>query len=88
MNDNSQSLTTEKRLPPMGALAVMAHSLAVARLGYDGMCLRNQDGSPHPGFERGGLFGKRSYWESQKPLSSTTAMYHHIIGRIERGEQP
>jgi hypothetical protein len=79
---------TERTLPPMGALAIMAHSLAVKRLGYDGMFLRNKDGSQHPGFDRSGRFGRRRYWEECDPLSSTTAEYYHIIRRLERGEQP
>lgn len=89
MSDEARSLSSTRRFPPMGAVAVMAHALAVERTGYDGMFLRDDDGSQRPGFDRDrGYMGSRHYWLKCEPLSSTTAEYYHIIARIERGERP
>ena len=68
----------------MMGLALMAHDLAVKRTGYDGMFLYNEDDTKRPGVS--GKFFGRKYWENAD-LSSTTAMYYHIIRQLESGEK-
>jgi hypothetical protein len=71
---------TEPTLPPMGGLALMAHRLAAARAGFDGM----RNGTTCEGAFMGHDARKQDGYYPE----CCTWHYIKIIDRLARGEKP